>query len=77
MEDLISVILKRNIGCQFGDHFTGILVYEVDIVLLAPWHHLNTAVIMVIDIHLCSLYAGEHNFLFSTKSYQLKVKGSA
>ena len=39
MEDLINVIAKRNIGCKVGDHFTGILAYAYDIVLLAPRRH--------------------------------------
>ena len=74
MDDLINVIVKRNIGCKVGGHFTGILVYAINIVLLAPRRQ---ALQLMVDIHAYSLYAGEHNFLFSTNVIPIKSKSSA
>ena len=71
MEDLIIVIVKSNIGYKVCDHFSGILVYAVDIVLLAPWRQ---ALQLMVDIHVCSLYAGEHKLLFSTNIVPIKSK---
>ncbi len=68
MEDLISVVVKRNIGCKVGD-FTGILVYADDIMSLAPRHR---ALQLMVDI--CSPYDGEHNLLFSANVIPSKSK---
>ncbi len=54
MEELIEIIVKRNIGCIIGDLFTGILVYADDIVLLAPRRHA-----LQLMVHTCSSYANE------------------
>ncbi len=52
--ELINVIVKRNIGSKVGDHFTDILVYADDIVLLAQ---------LMVD--MCSSNAGEHNHMLA------------
>ena len=72
MEELTIVIAKRDIGCKVADHFTGILVYADDIVLLAPRRRA-----MQLMAGICSSYAGEHNLLFSTNASPSKSKSNS
>ncbi len=64
----------RNCGCKVGDHFTVILVYGDDIVLLALW---CPGLQLIIMVGICSSYAGEHNLLFSTNLIPSKSKGKS
>ncbi len=61
MEELIEIIVKRNIGCKIGDLFTRILLCADNIVLLAPRRQ---ALQLLVDT--CSSYAKEHNLIFIT-----------
>ncbi len=60
MEELIEIIVKKNIGCKIGDLFAGILIYADHIVLLAPRRH---ALQLMVDTF--SSYAKEYHLIFS------------
>ena len=60
-DNLITEIVRNNIGCKVGTVFIGILVYADDIILLSPS---KQGLQFLIDT--CSSYAERHNLVFSS-----------
>jgi len=67
MDELISRLVRLNVGCHLGHKYTGVLTYADDVTLLAPTYEATMEMLKV-----CEDCAKEYDILFnSTKSQVL------
>ena len=69
LDELLTALRNRGVGCHVGDLFTGAGCFADDLVLLSP-----TRDALQIQLNICQEYALKHNLEFSTDPNPEKSK---
>ena len=66
MDELISRLVRLNVGCHLGHKYTGVLTYADDVTLLAPTYEATMEMLKV-----CEECAREYDILFNSSKSQV------